>query len=227
MILSMETTKKCSKCGHEKPTNQFSRNRSQRDGLQAHCRKCSNAYARARYEAERPRLLAEMKEYREANQEAIAARRKARNAANPEPNRTRARRWNRANRAVAIEIYGGRCVECGSTDRLELDHVNTDGNVHRAREAAQTMHGRIARAGCRLDDWDLQLLCATHHRAKTDAERRAATADRDAEILRLRSRGGTMRDIASAVGCSIGTVHRIIVVGGVDHAKRRGCCSCE
>ena len=33
------------------------------------------------------------------------------------------RKWMAARRAKAIETLGGRCAWCGSTDRLEIDHI--------------------------------------------------------------------------------------------------------
>lgn len=33
---------------------------------------------------------------------------------------------HRENRARAIDLLGGKCVRCGSTDRLEFDHINND-----------------------------------------------------------------------------------------------------
>jgi 5-methylcytosine-specific restriction endonuclease McrA len=190
--------KTCAKCQEEKPTSAFSRNGCTSDGLQERCRTCCNAYAKAR------------------NREAISAQRRARNAADPRPNRARVRAWNAANRTAAVAIYGGRCVQCGSTDRLEFDHVNTDGSEHRAVEISTVMCARIARCGRRIQDWQLQLLCHSCHRAKTDGERKRSTMDRDAEIVRRRQTGETMRVIAEAVGVSSGTVYRIVKLHAVN-----------
>lgn len=45
---------------------------------------------------------------------------------------------------------------------------------------------------------------------KVRPDRRYWTGERDSEILRRREDGESMRTIAAAVGCSVGTVHRVI-----------------
>jgi DNA-binding NarL/FixJ family response regulator len=45
---------------------------------------------------------------------------------------------------------------------------------------------------------------------KRRPDRRFSTAERDAEILRRRSEGESIRGIAAGVGCSVGTVHRVV-----------------
>ena len=40
--------------------------------------------------------------------------------------------------------------------------------------------------------------------------RRGDTTKRDQEILKLRMQGMSLRAIASKLGCSVGTVHRVI-----------------
>lgn len=49
---------------------------------------------------------------------------------------------------------------------------------------------------------------------KVRPSRRLDTAGRDAEIRRLRSAEVSMRAIAAAVGCSLGTVHRVLRQSG-------------
>jgi hypothetical protein len=79
-------------------------------------------------------------------------------------------------RTEVIDIYGGRCAECGSAADLEFDHVNGDGKVHRATETPQSWLVRIARLGERDPQWEIQLLCRPHHIRKTVTNRRRATA---------------------------------------------------
>lgn len=76
-------------------------------------------------------------------------------------------------RERAIQIYGGACVWCGSTDDLEFDHVNNDGKAHRAVEHGTNWLRRISRAGRRDDRWEIQLLCGPCHRAPGWVARRA------------------------------------------------------
>ncbi len=74
-------------------------------------------------------------------------------------------------RAQAIAVYGGRCVECGTTEDLEFDHVNNDGQEHRLWESNQAMLSRIVRGGEPIRDFELQLLCAFHHDVKSSPVR--------------------------------------------------------
>jgi hypothetical protein len=82
--------------------------------------------------------------------------------------RKRARR--KTLRAAAVAAYGGKCVDCGGTERLQFDHPNRDGAEHRALENHHSMIRRIAETGV-LPDWDLELRC-THCHRKADAKRR-------------------------------------------------------
>jgi DNA-binding NarL/FixJ family response regulator len=45
---------------------------------------------------------------------------------------------------------------------------------------------------------------------KLRPDRRFDTTRRDAEIIELHDQGVSMREIAAKVGCSVGTVHRVI-----------------
>ena len=80
----------------------------------------------------------------------------------------------RAKRAKAVEIYGGVCVMCGGTDRLEFDHVNGDGREHRKIEDAMATIRRIVRTGRPIEDWELRLLCWECHHGQGSKQRRAA-----------------------------------------------------
>lgn len=145
----------CFSCCAEKPVEVFSRSKPNS------CKDCVAAKARSRYQdnpAERERMLARSRAYHRANPDAM---------------REHNRAYYAKNLAAAIAIYGGCCVRCGSTDRMEFDHVNGDGAEHRKREHNQQMLRRIARTGARLPDVEIQLLCHAHHWEKTLAERRA------------------------------------------------------
>jgi hypothetical protein len=73
-------------------------------------------------------------------------------------------------RAAAVAAYGGKCVDCGTTERLEFDHPNRDGAEHRRAENPKALARRIATAGV-IPDRNLELRCAPCHR-KVDAKRR-------------------------------------------------------
>jgi DNA invertase Pin-like site-specific DNA recombinase len=48
---------------------------------------------------------------------------------------------------------------------------------------------------------------------KIRPSRRVDTSDRDEHIRKLRREGATIRAIAAEIGCSVGTVHRVIENG--------------
>jgi 5-methylcytosine-specific restriction endonuclease McrA len=71
------------------------------------------------------------------------------------------RRRFAARMAEAISLLGGRCVDCGTTDRLHIDHVDPDDKT----KALSEMHL------WRRDRWlaelaKCQLLCASCHGKK-------------------------------------------------------------
>lgn len=49
VILNMEVTKKCTKCGEEKPLAQFSKQNGTKDGLKYSCKICNSKIAKDRY----------------------------------------------------------------------------------------------------------------------------------------------------------------------------------
>lgn len=59
----------CTKCEVTKDLSQFHTNKRAKDGAHAHCKQCSKAYHKARYEANKEQILAEMKVYYEDNRE--------------------------------------------------------------------------------------------------------------------------------------------------------------
>lgn len=63
----------------------------------------------------------------------------------------------------AIAVYGSRCVSCGSTDRLEFDHVNNDGAAHRREVATREWLRRVGNSGVPDPEWAVQLLCLPCH----------------------------------------------------------------
>lgn len=94
------TTKKCTKCGETKPTEQFYKNSASKDGLHPQCKTCIAARNRAYYEANRE----ERKAYREANREHIAAS----NSAYREANREQIAAQKRARYALVGDPSGAR-----------------------------------------------------------------------------------------------------------------------
>jgi hypothetical protein len=81
------STKTCTKCGVEKDVGEFSKNKSEKDGLQNWCKSCRKedyeanheerlAKKKEHYEANRGELLLKKKEYYETNRDKIRAKQK-------------------------------------------------------------------------------------------------------------------------------------------------------
>ena len=64
----MEETKICSKCKFEKSINEFSKNKSKKDGLNSHCNKCRKEYR----DLNREKIANAGKKYRENNAQKIS-----------------------------------------------------------------------------------------------------------------------------------------------------------
>lgn len=72
----------------------------------------------------------------------------------------------RERRAYAIEKLGGKCVVCGSTEDLELDHIN---KAEKSFNITQMWSVSKERYDAELAK--CQLLCHTHHVEKSHREK--------------------------------------------------------
>jgi 5-methylcytosine-specific restriction endonuclease McrA len=70
-------------------------------------------------------------------------------------------------RKLIYEALGNKCVECGSTSNLEIDHINPSLKENRISPLAQGLSKT-------LDDNNLQLLCHCCHTKKSKYQRNAA-----------------------------------------------------
>ena len=68
----------------------------------------------------------------------------------------------RKRRAYAVAIFGGKCQKCGSTDKLEFDHVDPKDKKYNISNMWQWKSERI-----REELLKCQLLCSRCHRDKT------------------------------------------------------------
>jgi hypothetical protein len=149
--------KRCSTCRKIRSFHQFHKNRNKADGLQSMCKECKLAYC---------------SKWAHANSDKCAEASARWRARNPERFKASMKSWQQRTRQIAIEIYGGECNRCGSTERLEFDHLNNDGAEHREIEGHKSMYARIAREGKPITDYALNLLCLPCHRYKSGQERR-------------------------------------------------------
>lgn len=157
--------KRCGDCGEVKPVEEFARRSDRPSGRCSRCKPCDRAKAKAYYAANRERRIA------------YYAERRADRAAD-----------RAALRAAAVAIYGGACAWCGSTEELEFDHVDNDGEEHRAVESPATMMRRIVASGAPITDRRLQLLCRPCHRGRGWVDRRAEVTGSDSHRWQAHNR---------------------------------------
>lgn len=98
------------------PVTEFPQDRSRLDGLSHRCRGCWSVYARQRRNADRAKAAERWRRWKKAN---------------PELRRAQKRRANERVRNIVLDHYGRICACCGSTNRLQVDHVNGNGKQHR------------------------------------------------------------------------------------------------
>ena len=106
-------TKACTKCGEEKPLEEFSIRRSRGKGRYAYCKKCGQVAAaewkkknkekvrenqKSYRQANKEKLKAQAKEYREANKEKIAKQKKEYKKKNKEHLEACHKQWKKENR---------------------------------------------------------------------------------------------------------------------------------
>ena len=89
-------------------------------------------------------------EYRELNKEKI---------------REQKREYNKKKRAICLEYLGGKCVKCGTTERLEFDHIKRDTKKYNIAPRVTYNFNYLKEE---LDK--CQLLCAPCHLDKTASE---------------------------------------------------------
>lgn len=66
------TTKRCNKCGIEKPISHFNKHKSNRDGLELRCKACRAEYDRQRHTVNREQDNERCRQYNAKNKEALA-----------------------------------------------------------------------------------------------------------------------------------------------------------
>ena len=66
-MLAVDARKRCYKCKQELPLGEFHKNRTRKDGLDHHCKKCKKRHAREYREENRDRLIQRSKEWRKNN----------------------------------------------------------------------------------------------------------------------------------------------------------------
>jgi 5-methylcytosine-specific restriction endonuclease McrA len=96
-------------------------------------------------------------------------------------------------REVAIAMLGGKCVQCGATERLEFDHIDPSTKT-------ATIGQLVSRSTFWVEIEKCQLLCYDCHKKKTGAEaKKKAHALRKHGTWGMYDRGGCRCDKCKAV----------------------------
>lgn len=140
----LNKSKRCPCCGESKSLLEFNKNRRNKRGLQGYCKLCQSAATRKWQSANKDKHNAAAKryyygetgrKYRELHREELKAYHEEWRKQKPTKytEYKRVRRARKANNSdvhfsqeefVALcDIYNNKCLGCGSTDRLEADHV--------------------------------------------------------------------------------------------------------
>ena len=160
--------------------------------------KAARAVVSRRYrESHREQRAKYAKDYRRKNREKLRERGRRYEAnyrkANREKIRIRTRKRWRAIQSEIFEILGGRCVECGTSENLQIDHI--DPKTKNPRMKGPTR--KVATMACLSEGhWKAevskcQLLCGV------------CRGEKSAEALRVLSPCGSRRSYQKGCHCSL------------------------
>ena len=140
--------KSCSKCGKIKPTDEFHKDRSSRDGLTSACKIC-RCGQQTRFRLDNPERAREIySNWRQANVEDARSNYNRWRSRNVEQRREYLRSWYQQNPGkkaehdntrrgleqdakgrftadqweARLEYHGHKCYYCGSVDRIQVEH---------------------------------------------------------------------------------------------------------
>ncbi len=143
--------KRCTKCGEEKPQDEFHRHKKERDGLCSQCKVCAREkgrlyrkahpgeareYARLRYEANPERGRESARLYREAHPEKVKKSQRRWWEAHREEERERSRLYYEANPEKRQEA-SRRWREANPEKVREMDRLYCEANPEKVREKKQ------------------------------------------------------------------------------------------
>lgn len=190
----MDGVKRCSKCGNEKTIECFAAHRTTRDRLRPECKACHNLAATQWQRANKEKVAARDKRYKERNRDKLNARRREYYAKahskvratmnawvekNREKVRQKTRQWQHENKEKYLAIMrmvnaGRRFAEVTKANKpkiIEQLKVNQKGKCAACRCVLERFHidhiMPIKRGGTNDPD-NLQLLCVTCNCRKKD-----------------------------------------------------------
>ena len=100
--------KPCTCCEQILPLSCFYREPRIRNGLKSWCKNCTRLESVKHYQKNRKKRIAQQGAYQKAN---------------PKKRRITEERWRQKLIAEIQDLLGNKCTCCGSTERLELDHI--------------------------------------------------------------------------------------------------------
>tara|TARA_Y100000593_G_scaffold90405_1_gene176766 strand:- start:4201 stop:4629 length:429 start_codon:yes stop_codon:yes gene_type:complete len=121
------------------------------------------------------------------------------------------RQWARKRREAFFD--GKSCARCGSTDRMELDHIDPSKKVHHAIWSWSKVRRREELSKC-------QVLCHECHSAKTSRFRRVLTDEQVVAIRAGYSAGDSLRKLSRDFCVDRSTIKR--AVEGYVHERVEG-----
>ena len=160
-------TKPCSKCGAEKPLDEFPKQSASKDGHRPDCKVCSSAWQREYRVSNRERKAAYLAEWRAANPDSDAEYRatlEGQSARWTADYRRRSRKFGfdpvieQFNCDDVVSLYGDACAHCGGPFE-QLDHFPVPvalGGAHRLENVrpscvpCNTRRGAEARVARRI-----------------------------------------------------------------------------
>ena len=129
--------KQCKECSKIKPLTDFTLGKGGKDGRRRTCKICTNYAAKIRgrkaYALDPEKFIKRAKVYHQTLMEK-----------DPERSRAVKRNYNRRQRLIALQKYGGtppKCACCKESEIkfLAIDHINNDGAEHR-RKCKMNLH---------------------------------------------------------------------------------------
>ncbi len=117
------------------------------------------------YQLNKEKMREKSAEYYQLNKEKSAEYSKKYKELNREKIREQRAKYRQKKRAICLEYLGGKCVKCGTTERLEFDHIKRDTKKY---NIASRVHQDFTILKEELNK--CQLLCVPCHLDKTAKE---------------------------------------------------------
>ena len=127
-------------------------------------------YDKKYYDLNREKIREYNKGYKELNGEKKREYDRKYCELNKEKRKEHLREHREKNKAICLEYLGGKCVKCGTTKRLEFDHIKREGKKY---EIGSKLSSNFDILKEELDK--CQLLCYDCHKIKTKSERTILT----------------------------------------------------